>query len=310
MGTERRMLIGEKFGKLRVLAAGPDIQKKARCYPTSLCQCDCGKRVVVQNRLLLSGMTRSCGCLRKESAREREKRNPRKLQVLEKGRRFGKLIIEGEAQPVYRKDGRRIPRSVVRCLCGNSNLFIVRNDTLLSGLTKSCGCMRVENARAVLKNKPIYESLPYGFSKSRLYTIFVGMHKRCENPSHHAYQQYGGRGIEVCKEWATFSGFRQWALSHGYEDGLTIDRIDNNGEYSPQNCRWVTMLCNARNKPTVKKIMYDGECLFVSDIAKRIGLSRCGVWQRLKSGWSIEEILTTVSHKGNNRAQGRMRKAG
>jgi len=296
-GIYKKIPSGERFGKLQVVSEGPKIKKATRTYPTSVCICDCGEKVVVQNRLLVSGSTRSCGCLRREAAVNREQRHPRQLQVLEKGRKFGNLTVVGEAEPIFRKNGRRISRSIVECDCGLSKPFIVRNNSLLAGSVVSCGCKRRQMAATLYRRNPVYEKLPYGFSKTRLYTIFVGMHKRCEDKRHPVFLRYGGRGIEVCAEWNDFSAFREWALSHGYADKLTIDRIDNNKGYSPQNCRWASYCENERNKKGVRKFRYKGKWLYVGDIETLTGLSRSCIWGRLRNGWSIGDIISTPAYR-------------
>ena len=125
------------------------------------------------------------------------------------------------------------------CVCGNKTT--VRGDHLRNGLIRSCGCLEAENRN----NGANYK---HGGRKSRLYSIWSGMKKRCENPNCIAYKNYGGRGIVICSEWSNFSNFRHWALSHGYEKNLSIDRIDNEGNYEPQNCRWTDAKTQANNR--------------------------------------------------------------
>lgn len=127
----------------------------------------------------------------------------------------------------------------------------------------------------------------------RLQNIRAGMAQRCLNPNNKAYHRYGGRGITICEEWANDSGaFVEWALANGYQDGLSIDRIDNNKGYSPENCRWATRKQQQNNMRTNVLATFDGETHTCSEWAEIFGIDRNIFHHRLKGGWNLERILT------------------
>ena len=147
------------------------------------------------------------------------------------GFRFGRLFVISRAENI-----KRLTRW--NCLCDCGNKTVVYGCHLKSGATKSCGCLNKEVASARLKT--------HGKTNTRLFRIWQNMHKRCEYEGHHLYYRYGGRGIKVCDEWKEFIPFETWAIINGYEEHLTIDRIDVNGNYTPQNCQWITRSENTK----------------------------------------------------------------
>ena len=136
----------------------------------------------------------------------------------------------------------------------------------------------------------------HGGKGTRLYRIWKAMRSRCNNPNTLAYPRYGGRGIGVCKEWDDFSKFRAWAIANGYSDDLSIDRVDNDGGYSPDNCRWATRKEQNTNQRSNRMIEFHGERKTLTEWAALMGLSFTCVDDRLRRGWSVEKALTTHSN--------------
>lgn len=197
------------------------------------------------------------------------------------GRQFGELIVL-KRNPVNSKSGNA--RWDCKCSCGN--IATVIGSKLRSGATKSCGCAR--------KSK-----IAQGFSKTRLYRIWSLMKKRCYRNENENFKHYGGRGIEVCEEWKKdFIAFRSWALSHGYADNLSIDRIDVNGNYEPSNCRWADATIQANNARRNRIIEFEGKRYTLAEFARANKLSYSALQHRLDRGWSIERIITTPQKKG------------
>ena len=134
----------------------------------------------------------------------------------------------------------------------------------------------------------------HGGKGTKLYEVWCSMKRRCELPSVQSYKRYGGRGISVCEKWKeSFVEFRDWAYKNGYKDGLSVDRIDNDGNYEPSNCRWVTMKEQANNQSVTLKIEYKGEKKTLSEWAEILGIKRHTLYHRIyKLGWSTERAFS------------------
>lgn len=155
------------------------------------------------------------------------------------GQRFGRLVVIGV-------DDRGTRKTYLYCQCDCGTVKSIRSDGLLSGAVKSCGCLKREQDKTNLTANHKHK-----MSHTRPYVIWQGMKSRCYNHNDSRYDRYGGRGVTVCDEWRDdFTAFYEWALKNGYEDNLTIDRIDNDKGYSPDNCRWADTETQCRNRST------------------------------------------------------------
>ena len=155
------------------------------------------------------------------------------------GERFGRLTVMGDSDK-----GDKCHRYVL-CKCDCGNLTEVSISSLRSGLTKSCGCLHQEEFHKIVTK--------HGHYGERLYPVWKQMKQRCSNTRNKSYEWYGARGIKVCDEWQDYGVFRSWALSSGYKEGLTIDRINGNGNYEPDNCRWITIQEQQKNRRPPRK---------------------------------------------------------
>ena len=259
MGSRLIDLTGQRFGKLTVQECVQDKHGKVRWR----CLCDCGNESFVFGAILRRGGSKSCGCRRKDA----------KENLM--GQKFGRLTVTGEAP-----NSGEATRWVCLCDCGNE--LIVRSQSLKKGNTKSCGCLRAEMMTT------------HGLIDHPLYSVYQGIKGRCYQKSNRTYENYGGRGIRMCDEWHNDpSAFIKWAEDAGWSPGLTIDRLDNDKDYGPDNCKISTMKEQARNRRTTQKIMYNGEERLALDLIEESGLRACTVRGRVAWGWSWEEALNT-----------------
>ena len=133
----------------------------------------------------------------------------------------------------------------------------------------------------------------HGLSKTRIYRIWKQMRHRCYKTYDSGYAKYGSRGITVCDEWKNdFLAFYEWAMANGYSENLSIDRIDNNGNYCSENCRWVDLDIQANNKRNNHFLTYKGKTQTIAEWSREIGLDYGTLWKRVKDGWSAERALT------------------
>lgn len=201
------------------------------------------------------------------------------------GERFGRLVAVRREENKVSQNGKIRSRWLCKCDCGNEKIVLL--DDLKSGRTKSCGCLSDENRRRV--------NTKHGMTGTRIYAEWLSMKARCYNKETKSYSRYGGRGISVCKEWKDdFMAFHDWAVCNGYNDDLTIERKDVNGNYCPENCCWITAKEQARNRRTTLKIKDEkGNEKYAMDIAKENGIRMSVVIARKNRGWNLNDALNT-----------------
>lgn len=197
------------------------------------------------------------------------------------GKKFGRWTVIG---PPVRKEPRREVFWPCVCECGEER--VVSGSHLRGGFSKSCGCFARERSKEC--------ATKHGKYFTRVYSCYGIMKRRCYDKNLEHYPCYGGRGIKVCDEWLGEDGFQHfydWAMTNGYEDGLTLDRIDVNGDYCPENCKWATWVEQANNKRNSHFIEYNGERHTYAQWERINGLKQGTISSRIRNWWSIEEAL-------------------
>lgn len=197
------------------------------------------------------------------------------------GMKFGRLtVIERAENYVLPSSGKKRSQWVCECECGNKR--IVQAGHLKSGHTQSCGCYN----RDIVKEK----RKTHGESKTPLYFVWKSMRQRCKNPNNSRYEDYGGRGIDICDEWDDFLVFKEWAYENGYREGLTIDRINNDLGYCPSNCRIVDYAVQANNKRGNRVITYRGKTQTQKQWSDELGINYGTLENRLYIyGWDVDK---------------------
>lgn len=212
------------------------------------------------------------------------------------GKRFGYLTVIKEGNGYRSLNGKPNRTWICKCDCGNITEVRQNNLTRKEYQTVSCGCYAIK-----IRSETAKETFTtHGYSKERLYRIWCGIIRRCEKPYDCEYDRYGGRGISVCEEWHDYVNFRKWALNNGYDPnakrGLTtIDRINNDGNYSPDNCKISNMIEQANNTSSVNKYYWEGKLMTLTEIINNVKpeVSRTCIYKRLRKGMSISEAVLT-----------------
>lgn len=186
------------------------------------------------------------------------------------GKRFGNLVAIRYDHSKTQKCGSCVQYWLFRCDCGKEKIILKQN--VVRGRIVSCGCQQ--------------HKLKHGMAYTRIHKIWHGIKQRCLNKNNNRFKYYGARGIKICDEWKNdFVSFLNWANSSGYSDDLTIDRIDVNGDYCPDNCKWSTQKEQVRNCRRNKIINYNGEKYCISELAEKQGINYFTLYSRIKRGY-------------------------
>lgn len=256
-------LIGRRYGSLVIIG-----EAKRTSKVSVLCKCDCGNIVSKHRAMVLNGTRTSCGRCN--------------YSTIKVGDKFGRWEVIGESRKSLLKGSYHL-EWLCKCSCNKHTIAYVDEQNLKRGLSNSCGCLKSELSSQRL--------LKHGETDTRLYIIWVSMRERCYNLNSSYYKDYGGRGISIAKEWDEFLSFKEWALSHGYSDDLTIDRIDVNGNYEPSNCRWATILEQNNNKRNNIRIEYHGVIRTASEWGRELGIKSSEIRRLYHKGYSLEQII-------------------
>lgn len=273
LDENKKKYIGQKFNKLTVIDCfTKPYQKTNKTF--ARCICDCGNIKDYHLCELKNGHYKSCGCL-KSFVFERDYKN--------------KIFHNIEVLELVNED-----KKIVRCRCHCGALFEVALIDLLKHTRYLISCKYCNDGINHKYNKRKIDELHFGDIKSVLYT----MKKRCYNPKSSDYKWYGGKGVTICKEWLDDTNkFIEWAQKNGYQKGLTIDRIDSNGNYEPSNCRWTDMIIQNNNKSKLKKYKFNGEYLTLSQISRKIDIKYRTLLGRINKGWDIDKAINTPTRK-------------
>ena len=280
-------LTGEKFGRLTVIEKVENSDKGKIKWK---CRCDCGNTKIVAANHLRDGNTKSCGCLFKE--RVEEANNRKSIDLTSK--KFNMLTVIKMTRMKKNSQGRNIRYWLCRCDCGSYKE--VDGFSLTRGHVKSCGCSRKK----------------YGVSvkNMKLYRVYQDMKRRCINKNDINYHNYGGRGITVCDEWLGergFENFYEWAIKSGWDENKSrieqsIDRIDVNGNYNPDNCKLSTMEEQSYNKRDTIKLEYNGKTYNLKELSDFCKIKPNILYQRIiRYNWSVERAINTPVLKRGGR---------
>lgn len=201
------------------------------------------------------------------------------------GQKFGKLTVIKRVENHVQPSGKQYVQWLCKCDCGNET--VVRGANLKRGYTQSCGCLIKET------------NSTHGLKKTRLYVVWRDIKLRCFNPNANNFKDYGAKGVFMCDEWRNdFKVFYDWAMENGYNPNAkrgecTIDRIDNNKGYFPENCRWVDNLSQQNNRTNNRFLTYNSETYTVAEWSRKINVPPHTLYARLYKGWPVERVLTT-----------------
>lgn len=275
----QRDLTGQKFGRWTAIERTKIYSGKWRT--AWKCVCDCGTERTISQDNLVGGRSLSCGCLMREVNADLRSKH---FDLV--GQKFGKWTVLEKTEMFLGDGHRKYQAWLCRCECGTERTVL--QDALLNGASKSCGCRMSEVSVQI--------HATHDESNTRLYDIWSGMKARCYNHAVDSYENYGGRGIGVCDEWLNdYTAFSNWAHSNGYSDDLTLDRIDVDGDYCQDNCRWANRITQCNNKRNNLRIDWHGETHTLAEWCRILHLPYKKTHARYRYyGWDIDDIFTTA----------------
>lgn len=270
-------LTGMTFGRLTVVKRIENRKDRASMW---LCRCSCGNMSTVKGYHLRCGATLSCGCLH---------HNMPYTDLT--GMRRGHFIVLKEVDRPQGKQWRHF--WLCRCDCGTERIYETSQLNRIGRINGSCGCEHKKIMSEMMRKK----KTTHGCTKTRLYAVWSSMKNRCLLKSCKEYPLYGGRGITICDEWASdFQAFQKWALQNGYDKDAkrgkcTLDRIDVNGNYCPENCRWVDQKTQSLNRRDTIYLECNGKKKTIPEWSEISGIPQKTIRDRLKYGWPIEDVI-------------------
>jgi len=204
--------------------------------------------------------------------------------IITPGQRFTHWSVIREVDPIPRQDGHRLRRILCRCDCGTERVVLLMS--LRKGASTCCGC--IGNQKIGARRRTHGQCADY--RRTKTYDVWNNMMARCYNPKGSGYENYGGRGIKVCERWRDFKNF--YADMGERPAGKSLDRIDNDGHYAPENCAWRSAAEQIRNRRTTVRLTWQGETLTVPEWAERLGVTYKFLEHRREMGWSVERIFS------------------
>ena len=274
--NKQEISVGDRFGKLTIKELLGKIDDKDRAF-YCIAKCDCGNEEKIKRSEILRRERYMC---KKCKLAELSFNNKLKIKI---GSKYGNLTVLEELGA--KGKGHHFCYKV-RCSCGNEE--IARATELNAGRKKHCVSCGIKNGNGY----------KHGMCKTRLYVTWRNMISRCHNIKDKQFNLYGERGIRVCEEWRNnFKSFYDWAINNGYNENLSIDRINNDGSYEPSNCRWANDKEQANNRRTNHNVEIEGEVHNISEWCKLFGINVSTVRDRIRRGWNEIEAITTPKRR-------------
>lgn len=203
------------------------------------------------------------------------------------GRRYGMLRVLGASPDRILPSGKKESMCLCECDCGK--IKAIRVASLKNGNTKSCGCYRNK-----CSSERMHARATHGLGGTKIYGVWKCMIDRCQNPNNKSYKNYGGKGVDVCSEWQDVNVFVEWALMSGYKDGLTLERVNNNQGYYPDNCIWADRYVQNNHTSRNHLLTYMGRTQTMAQWSRELGLSYSAIKTRInRYGWPTEVALAT-----------------